>query len=239
MKVERARTDGSETNKPETKASNSRVQPATNQLKTQTVEGANQGAFSKALDVARETSQKGRTDNNPVDADNDNSVDKTGDGKNNESIETKNAKRDDQKNFSGESDGEDDSASVAVILPASTDKTGDTNIAIPQARSILHIADLERIVSVVRSDSFAGTKQVTIDLKNSVLDGLRIQLTLTEQGTIKAEFIALNEQIRKQLHARTSELQSVLKDRSIKCSEIKISILTPDKENVSMNRNDD
>lgn len=238
MRVERAKPEESDAARLEVKTRNTQIQTAQNASAAKAAEGANQGAFSKFMDAARQTSDSSRSEKQAADGDGETSADKTAEGKKDASVEAKDAKRDDQQNFSGESDSEGDPAWVPVVIPGS-DKTGETNTSAPQARAILHIADLERIVSTVRSESFAGAKQVTIDLKNSVLDGLRIQLTLTEQGNLKAEFLALNEQIKKQLEARKSELQSVLKDRSIKCSELTISVLTPDNEIVSANRNND
>ena len=159
----------------------------------------NQAAFSKFLDVARQTSDDDRTEQKG-DSASETSVDKQGEGKKDGAIEAKDTNRDDQRSSSGENGG-DDNPGLATAPILAPDRASDTGTAVPQARAILHVADLERIVSSVRSDSFAGAKQVTIDLKNSVLEGLRIQLTLTEQGTIKAEFLAVNEEIKKQLDA--------------------------------------
>jgi hypothetical protein len=230
MKVERARPEGSDTNRSETKAANAQLQTGLSTSTAKTAELPNQGAFSKFMDAARQTSESGRTEKQTGDTEGDTSVDKPGDGKK-DAVEAKGANRDDQKHSSGENDGDADPTWVPAPILAS-DKTGETNTSIPQARAILHVADLERIVSAVRSDAFAGSKQVTIDLKNSVLDGLRVQLTLTEQGNLKAEFLALNEQIKKQLDARKNELESVLRDRSIKCREINIRVIVPDEESV-------
>jgi hypothetical protein len=231
MKVERARSEESVNDRSETKARNVQIQTAPGTSPGKAAEAPNQGAFSKILEAARPASENDRTEKKTAEAENDSSVDKTADGKNDEAVEAKDSRRDDQNAFSGESGGEDSPGWVPAPILAS-DLSSETNITAPPARAILHVADLERIVSAVRSDSFAGSKQVTIDLKNSVLDGLRIQLTLTEQGNLKAEFIALNEQIKKQLDARKNELQSVLKDRSIKCGELKIRVLAPDEESV-------
>ena len=92
----------------------------------------------------------------------------------------------------------------------------------PAARSILHVADLERIVAMIRTETFQNQKQVVIALKNSVLQGLQIKLTITENGKLKAEFLALNEQIKKQIGQRRNELAEILKNRSPLFSEIEI-----------------
>lgn len=231
MKVERAKTEGPDANRPEKNSKSAQFQNASNPLTAKTAETANQGAFSKVLDAARETSESKRPDKKTADTESDAAANDTSEAKKDAGVAKKSVDGDDQNGSSGEHDGGDSSGFVpASVLTGET--SSDTHTAVPQARAILHIADLERIVSAVRSESFAGAKQVTIDLKNSVLDGLRIQITLTEQGNIKAEFIALNEQIKKQLDARKTELQSVLKDRSIKCSELTVSVLTPHTENI-------
>lgn len=238
MKVERARPEGSDTSRSETKPANVQLHAGMNTSTAKTVEAPNQGAFSKFMDAARQTSDTGRTEKQTGDTDGDTSVERSSDGKK-DAVEAKGSNRDDQKHSSGEGDGGGDPTWIPAPIPA-TDLTGETSTSIPQARAILHVADLERIVSAVRSDAFAGSKQVTIDLKNSVLDGLRIQLTLTEQGNLKAEFLALNEQIKKQLDARKNELESVLRDRSIKCGEINIRVTVPDEGSVpKANRFDD
>lgn len=231
MKVERARSEESDTSKSEVKARNLQLQTASNTPTTKTAEVGNQGAFSKVLDAARQTSESSRNEKKTSNAESDTPVDDTSEGKKEAGVEAKDIERDDQNGSSGENDGGESSGWVPAPITA-VDMTAETNTAIPQARAMLHVADLERIVSAVRSDSFTGSKQVTIELKNSVLDGLRIQLTLTEQGNLKAEFIALNEQIKKQLDARKNELQSVLKDRSIKCSELKITVIVPGEESI-------
>ncbi|NOT47097.1 MAG: hypothetical protein HOP17_05025 [Acidobacteria bacterium] len=230
MKVEPARSEKSDTNNPGTKTGNVQLQPA-GAATAKAAEGANQGAFSKFLDAARETDESDRN-KKPADADSESSVDDAGDGKKETPVKAKNIQRDDQNDSSSDHDGGDNNPGWAAAPVPAADALPDTKAAVPQARAILHVADLERIVSAVRSDSFAGSKQVTIDLKNSVLDGLRIQLTMTEQGNLKAEFLALNEQVKKQLDARKIELESVLKDRSIKCRELKVTVIEPDVESV-------
>jgi len=92
----------------------------------------------------------------------------------------------------------------------------------PAARSILHVADLERIVSFIRTEQFQNQKQITIALNNSVLQGLQIRLTLAANGKVKAEFLALGEQVKKLLDQRKSELSAILKNRAPLFSEIEI-----------------
>lgn len=223
MKVEPARSNKSETGRSENRPSSVQTQSSAGTSTAKAAEGANQGAFSKFLDAARETD---KTDNSKKgdDTDSESSIDDGSETKKDPSVKAKDVGGEDQNDSSGQSDGGDNSSFAGAPIPV-VETVSDTKIGIPQARSILHVADLERIVSAVRSESFSGSKQVTIDLKNSVLDGIRVQLTLTEQGNLKAEFLVLNEQIKKQLDARKSELESVLKDRSIKCREVTVSVV--------------
>src|SRR5688572_7385859 len=118
MRVERARSEGSDTNKSETRAKNIQFQTAVTASTTKTAEGTNQGAFSKVLDVARQTSENGRTEKQAVDGEKDLSVDGRDEGKKESAVEAKGTRRDDQKNFSGENDGEGESAWVPAPVLA-------------------------------------------------------------------------------------------------------------------------
>lgn len=88
------------------------------------------------------------------------------------------------------------------------------------ARSILHVADLERIVATIRTETFQNSKQVQIALKNSVLKGLEIKLTIDANGKLKAEFLSQDAQITKQLKARKRELNEIFIQRAVNFSEI-------------------
>jgi hypothetical protein len=101
----------------------------------------------------------------------------------------------------------------------------------PAARSILHVADLERIVSTIRTETFENQKQITIALKNSVLQGLQIRLTLEQNGKVKAEFLASGEQIKKHLKQRKKELQEIFVNRSALFSEVEIGSLPTGEQN--------
>ncbi len=233
MRVERARTEESDDKRQDVKARSAQISSAVSTIESS--KQPNQGAFSKFLDSTKQNSPSSRPETDSGDSDSDSSVEKSSDAKSDEIVESKSTKRDDEKNFSDQDSSRDQSAwSPAHTL--TTELGGDVETSTPPARSILHIADLERIVSAVRTESFADSKEVTIDLKNSVLDGLRIKLTLTEQGTLRAEFLALNEQIKKQMDARKNELHSVLKDRSIKCGELKISVVGMNEDLVTEDR---
>jgi hypothetical protein len=92
----------------------------------------------------------------------------------------------------------------------------------PGARLILHIADLERIVSAVRTQAVAGgVREVTIELRRSVLEGLRVKLSTDGAGRVTAEFIAASERVRAQVDARASELAELMRSRGINLSEVR------------------
>lgn len=93
---------------------------------------------------------------------------------------------------------------------------------IPAARSILHVADLERIVSLIRTQNLKNAEQIVIALKHSVLEGLQIKLTIDASGTLKAEFLALNEQIKNQLNARKQEITQIFRERGVKLSDLDV-----------------
>lgn len=93
------------------------------------------------------------------------------------------------------------------------------------ARSILHIADLERIVSAVRTQTLAGgVREVTIELRRSVLEGLRVKLSTDGAGRVTAEFIAASERVRAQVDARASELAELMRSRGINLSEVRAGV---------------
>jgi hypothetical protein len=95
----------------------------------------------------------------------------------------------------------------------------------PGARLILHIADLERIVSAVRTQTVAGgVREVTIELRRSVLEGLRVKLGTDGAGRVTAEFIAASERVRAQVDARASELAELMRSRGINLAEVRASV---------------
>lgn len=92
------------------------------------------------------------------------------------------------------------------------------------ARSILHIADLERIVAAVRAQMDGARGEVTLRLHRSVLEGLQIKLSLDEAGRVHAEFIAAGERMRLQLDERTSELAALMRARGVPLASLKTSV---------------
>lgn len=94
------------------------------------------------------------------------------------------------------------------------------------ARAILHVADLERIVSAVRAQLVEGGRHVvTIELRRSVLEGLTVKLS-AEGGRVTAEFIAASERVRSQLDARAGELAELLRGRGVNLAALRTGVET-------------
>jgi hypothetical protein len=95
------------------------------------------------------------------------------------------------------------------------------------ARSILHVADLERIVSTVRTQLVEGGRRVvTVELRRSVLEGLKVKLSADGTGRVTAEFIAASERVRSQIDARASELADLLRGRGVNLASLRTSVET-------------
>ena len=137
---------------------------------------------------------------------------------NREKVEEKNKKHDSDK----EQSDEQDKNSAFALSGLQTAMKSASETAVPAARSILHVADLERIVSLIRTQNLKNVEQVVIALKHSVLEGLQIKLTIDENGTLKAEFLALNEQIKNQLNARKQEITQIFRERGVKLSDLNV-----------------
>lgn len=105
---------------------------------------------------------------------------------------------------------------VADVVP----HAGNVN-----ARQILHVADLERIVAAVRTKLLADNRrEVTIQLHRSVLAGLRVKVSRDESGRVTAEFIVASEAVRSQIEGRAPELAELLRGRGVNLAHIKTSI---------------
>lgn len=200
---------------------------STNQLKSvEAVPAPTTSAFSKILEETRK--QNGKEDSSNAKTESSEHHSKTAKSDD----EAKSIHRaDDQKELDernskdGGSDGQTDEESQAAALALAAMQLESKPVSdnsVPAARAILHVADLERIVSSVRTESFQNTRQLTIALKNSIMQGLEIKLTIMEDGKLKAEFLALNEQIKKQLNMRKKELSEILKNRASIFSDIEI-----------------
>ncbi|HEX8368183.1 MAG TPA: flagellar hook-length control protein FliK [Pyrinomonadaceae bacterium] len=118
-------------------------------------------------------------------------------------------------------DGDDTNSGFGAFVFPADNKIFNSN-SIPAARSILHVADLERIVSAIRAQNLKNAQAIVISLKHSVLEGLQIRLTVEENGKLKAEFLAANEQIKNQLDARKHELTGIIRERGINLSEMNV-----------------
>jgi hypothetical protein len=95
------------------------------------------------------------------------------------------------------------------------------------ARAILHVADLERIVSAVRAQLVEGGRHVvTIELRRSVLEGLKVKLTAEGGGRVTAEFVAASERVRSQLDARAGELAELLRGRGVNLAALRAGVET-------------
>jgi hypothetical protein len=93
------------------------------------------------------------------------------------------------------------------------------------ARAILHVADLERIVSAVRAQVVEGGRHVvTIELRRSVLEGLKVKLTADGGGRVTAEFIAASERVRSHLDARAGELAELLRGRGVNLAALRTGV---------------
>ncbi|MBA3599690.1 MAG: flagellar hook-length control protein FliK [Acidobacteria bacterium] len=186
------------------------------------------GGFAKVLEEARNQNAKDKdfisgrktdcSEQNSETAQANKDEETGGNVLNRERVDEKNKKRDGDK---GQSDEQDkDSAFALPGLQTAMKAASET--AVPAARSILHVADLERIVSLIRTQNLKNVEQVVIALKHSVLEGLQIKLTIDENGTLKAEFLALNEQIRNQLNARKQEITQIFRERGVKLSDLNV-----------------
>lgn len=185
------------------------------------------GAFAKILEETRKENQKDTTtaaksdsaeqDSKASKSEKDEKLSRQTDEK--KELEERNSKNGDSDT---RQDGDDNQSQTIALAALQAQTNTAAEAAAPAARSILHVADLERIISTIRTENFQNQKQVTIALKNSVLQGLQIKLTITENGKLKAEFLALNEQIKKQLNQRKNELSEILHNRSPLFSEVEI-----------------
>lgn len=104
-------------------------------------------------------------------------------------------------------------------------ETGTTLGETTSARAVLHIADLERILAAVRTQTtLGGRREVTLELQRSVLEGLRVKLSTDERGRVTAEFIASTERVRAQVESRTSDLADLLRSRGVELTSLKTSL---------------
>ncbi len=232
MRTERAKPDESKVSSQIESAST-----AAALQKTSTPTSPNQGAFATLMDARRANLDSEKKDKPRSETESDASVERDSETSDRKDADVKTVARDDDRESSGES-SDGDSTGGFAFHAALAEPTSEASVTAPPARSILHVADLERIVSAVRADSFAAAKEVTIELKNSVLEGLRIHMKIAEGGELKVELLAFSDQVKKQIDARKAELESVLKDRSIKFDELKVKVALPEERQSNANSDD-
>lgn len=93
------------------------------------------------------------------------------------------------------------------------------------ARSILHIADLERMISAIRTQTaLGGKREILLELKRSVLDGLKVKVTIDPVAQVQIEFLAANEKIRTQIENHSAELAEILRGRGIKVQSLRTTL---------------
>jgi len=126
----------------------------------------------------------------------------------------------------GDDSGERGHGFEALALPRETLLQRGEAVGTPlNARAILHVVDLERIVALVRTQIAPGGRhEITIELTRSTLEGLRIKLSRDASGRIDAEFIAASERVRAQLDARSGDLAELLRARGVQVGTLKTSI---------------
>ncbi|MGI8786272.1 MAG: flagellar hook-length control protein FliK [Pyrinomonadaceae bacterium] len=102
------------------------------------------------------------------------------------------------------------------------------------ARSILHAADLERMISIIKTQINAGGKrEIILQLKRSVLEGLQVKI-MTEQGAkVQIEFLAANEKTRSQIEKHSEELANILRGRGVNLGTLKTTLVEERNDNQS------
>lgn len=103
------------------------------------------------------------------------------------------------------------------------------------ARSILHIADLERMISAIRTQSaLGGKREIYLELKRSVLEGLKVKITIDPAARVQIEFLAANQKVRSQIESHSEELAEILRGRGINLQSLRTTIGAGTPENNSL-----
>jgi hypothetical protein len=112
----------------------------------------------------------------------------------------------------------------AELLPASDFRIDNQSLT---PREILPVTDLEKIVLSVRMNSLPGGQpEVTIALPRSLLEGLRVHLSINQKGRVTAEFLAPNAVIQAQIDGRANELAELLRARGVNLEALTTSVST-------------
>lgn len=102
------------------------------------------------------------------------------------------------------------------------------------ARSILHIADLERMISAVRKlTKLDGKREITLELRRSVMEGLKVKITTGDASQVQIEFIAANEKVRSQIENHSEELADILRGRGINLQSLRVSLNSESSETLT------
>ncbi len=105
------------------------------------------------------------------------------------------------------------------------------------ARSILHIADLERMISAVRKlNRLDGKREVTLELKRSIMKGLKVKITTGDASQVQIEFLAANESVRSQIEDHSEELANILRGRGVNLQLLRVTIEHDNSANFNPNQ---
>jgi hypothetical protein len=135
------------------------------------------------------------------------------------------APREVERDADGRDEGQESGAGGGALAGRSSLGEPLTLSETTSARAILHIVDLERIVSAVRTQALAGgQREVTIELKRSVLEGLSVKLSSDGAGRVTAEFVAASERVRALVEARSAELADLMRSRGVNLADLRTSV---------------
>ncbi len=106
------------------------------------------------------------------------------------------------------------------------------------ARSILHIADLERMISAIRTQTgLGGKREIHLELKRSVMEGLKVKITTDPAAQVQVEFLAANEKVRSQIEDHSEELAGILRGRGINLQSLRTTLYFDEPDNSSSANN--
>lgn len=102
------------------------------------------------------------------------------------------------------------------------------------ARSILHIADLERLISTIRTQTqLGGKREIILQMKRSILEGLQVKITTDPTTKVQIEFLAANEKVRSEIEKHSEELAGILRGRGINLETLKTTVTSDSEEKSS------
>lgn len=104
------------------------------------------------------------------------------------------------------------------------------------ARSILHIADLERLISTIRAQSLlGGRREIILQMRRSVLEGLQVKIITDQAARVQIEFLAANEKVRAEIEKHSPELAKILRGRGINLETLKTAVRSDEESKNSSN----